>query len=259
MAGGAPARWADRRAARRGRAEFARLATSRPPQLEHFSRRHRVIAIDQRGFGTSDKPEQAYSIEGFADDAAWLCSELGVDAAVVIGHSLGGAVALALGARRPDLCSALALCDPAVFLPAWAFEHRNEIVAGLASPGYRGVIRLFADRHLFLDSDDAERRRWILDIMCTAPQHVLSATLEAMYAFDAESAARACRGPTLCIVPGQPLVGASRLQALCPQLELASTEEVGHFHPLLAPAAANAHLERFLLARTNSEAIGSPG
>ena len=60
-------------------------------------------------------------------------------------------------------------------------------------------------------------------------------------------------------MPGQPLLGAWRLQALCRQLELASTAEVGHFHPLLAPVATNAHLERFLPARTTSEAIGSPG
>ena len=38
------------------------------PQLEHFAGRHRVVALDQRGFGCSDKPEQAYTIDGFADD-----------------------------------------------------------------------------------------------------------------------------------------------------------------------------------------------
>src|SRR5262249_39115283 len=43
------------------------------PQVEHFRRRHRTVAVDLRGHGASDAPEQEYTISGFADDVAWLC------------------------------------------------------------------------------------------------------------------------------------------------------------------------------------------
>ncbi len=40
------------------------------PQFEHFGRKHRVAAVDLRGHGRSDTPEQDYTIDGFADDLA---------------------------------------------------------------------------------------------------------------------------------------------------------------------------------------------
>jgi len=40
------------------------------PQFGYFAARHRVVSVDQRGHGESDKPVQDYTIEGFADDLA---------------------------------------------------------------------------------------------------------------------------------------------------------------------------------------------
>ena len=40
------------------------------PQVAQFAPRHRVIAVDLRGHGASDAPEQRYTISGFADDVA---------------------------------------------------------------------------------------------------------------------------------------------------------------------------------------------
>ena len=44
------------------------------PQMEYFARQGRVLNAELRGHGESDKPHQAYSIEGFADDLFWLCT-----------------------------------------------------------------------------------------------------------------------------------------------------------------------------------------
>lgn len=67
-----------------------------------FTTRHRVVNVDLRGHGESDKPDGVYSIPSFADDLAWLCRELGLYRPVVVGHSLGGMIALDLAARYPD-------------------------------------------------------------------------------------------------------------------------------------------------------------
>ncbi|MEJ7755036.1 MAG: alpha/beta fold hydrolase [Nocardioidaceae bacterium] len=64
------------------------------PQLAHFATRHRTVAVDLRGHGESDAPEQDYTIEGFASDVAWMSQQLGLERPVVVGHSLGGIVAL---------------------------------------------------------------------------------------------------------------------------------------------------------------------
>ena len=77
------------------------------PQIEKISRTHRVIAVDLRGHGESDKPLQDYTMEVFADDLAWLCAQLGVDQ-LSLGHSMGGLVALS--------CRCDASIPPAVVL-----------------------------------------------------------------------------------------------------------------------------------------------
>jgi pimeloyl-ACP methyl ester carboxylesterase len=91
------------------------------PQFEHFAQRgHRVVAVDLRGHGESDKPHQSYSMQAFADDLAWMCRRLELVKPVVAGHSMGGIVAFDLAARYPDLPSAVVMLDAAVVLPSAA-------------------------------------------------------------------------------------------------------------------------------------------
>ncbi len=215
------------------------------PQIEHFSRDHRVIAPDQRGFGASDKPRQPYTIEGFADDLAWLCDHLGVKRPVVVGHSLGGAVALATAARHPDLPSAIVLCDPALFFPSTHAPRIAEFVAGLASPDYLAVAEEFVRTALFVDGDDAALRERIVQDMLGTPQHVMHSAFENLQAFDEEAAASACRVPVLHIDAAVAFGERDRFEACCPQLRVAQTKGAGHFHQLLAPQEVNALIEEF--------------
>lgn len=60
-----------------------------------------LVAYDQRGLGQSDKPDRAYSMADYADDAAGLLAALGWDDALVVGVSFGGMVAQELALRRP--------------------------------------------------------------------------------------------------------------------------------------------------------------
>ncbi|WP_327669215.1 MULTISPECIES: alpha/beta hydrolase [unclassified Streptomyces] len=70
----------------------------------------RVVALDQRGHGYSDRPAD-FSRTGYVEDAATVLEHLEIDNAVVLGHSLGGVNAYQLAARRPELVDALIVVD----------------------------------------------------------------------------------------------------------------------------------------------------
>ena len=70
-----------------------------------------MISVDLLGHGGSEKPKDGYSMEAQADRVAAALERLGVERALVAGHSTGGEVAIALAARHPKLTRALAVID----------------------------------------------------------------------------------------------------------------------------------------------------
>ncbi len=77
---------------------------------------YRVLAMDQLGFGKSDKPAQfSYTMESMAETAAEFLDAVNAPHAVVVGHSMGGEVALAMALRFPEQVEALVLTSPAGF------------------------------------------------------------------------------------------------------------------------------------------------
>src|SRR5690242_13268761 len=88
-------------------------------QVERFQDAYRCITVDLRGSGASTGSDRDFSVQDLAADLAAVCDHLGVDRAVVIGLSLGSAVAQELALLRPNLVSGL------VLLAAWSSTQRE--------------------------------------------------------------------------------------------------------------------------------------
>ena len=88
------------------------------PVIPALSARHRVIAIDLKGFGWSGRPAGDYSPQAQARLVLGLLDQRGVDRAVFVGHSWGAGVALALAAAAPERVERLALVS------AYAFDDQ---------------------------------------------------------------------------------------------------------------------------------------
>lgn len=76
-----------------------------------LARQHRVVAVDLLGHGGSEKPSSGYSVPDQANVIAEVLAELRVRRAEVVGHSLGGPVAIALAEQSPHLVSSLVAID----------------------------------------------------------------------------------------------------------------------------------------------------
>jgi pimeloyl-ACP methyl ester carboxylesterase len=77
---------------------------------EALASRHRVVAIDLRGHGQSDKPKQGYAEADFVADLTAILPGFD-DAPDLIGHSMGGRIAARVAAAHPELLRRLVLAE----------------------------------------------------------------------------------------------------------------------------------------------------
>ena len=95
--------------------------------VDELSSEFQLVTPDFPGFGESEKPTEgrfAYDVGAFAEVVADLFAGLDLGRAAVVGHALGGAVALTLAARHPELVSRLVLVDSLCFEAPAALRTR---------------------------------------------------------------------------------------------------------------------------------------
>lgn len=103
----------------------------------------RAIRFDKRGHGLSDE-SGAFRVEDLADDAAALIAHLGLGPVVFVGLSIGGMIAQALAARRPDLIRAVVLSNTAVRMGT--AQSWDERVAAIRAGGIESIADLIMQR-----------------------------------------------------------------------------------------------------------------
>jgi pimeloyl-ACP methyl ester carboxylesterase len=202
--------------------------------------------VDLRGHGESDAPSERYTVRRFAEDIASTCTQLGIERPVVIGHSLGGLVALDLASAYPGLVGAAVLIDSPLLPDGGRAEVVRDLVAGLRGRDPDSALRVYF-AGLFGPYDDAAMRSWILDQAVLTEPHVTSSLWEeSIVSWHDEAALRRCRVPLLYIDAGTPNADLARAVDMCSGLMIARTIGSGHFSPLMVPEQVNAVLERFL-------------
>lgn len=108
------------------------------PQL---AQRYRVIAPDLLGHGQSAKPRTDYSLGAFAAGLRDLLDELGISRATIVGHSLGGGVAMQFIYQHPEYCQRLILVSSGGLGPDVGW-----ILRLLAAPGVKFVLPVIAPK-----------------------------------------------------------------------------------------------------------------
>jgi pimeloyl-ACP methyl ester carboxylesterase len=216
------------------------------PQMRHFALRHRVLAPDLRGHGQSDAPRQRYTMQSFADDIGWMCDQLGYERPVLIGHSLGGLVAMEAAASGPGRFAAVALVDSVLLAPGDRAGFVDRLVASLRTPDAERTLREYYGT-FFGPFDEPDLETWILDEVVRTPPYVSSSVWEeAMASWSDEEALRRCAAPMLYLDAGTPNADLGRIAEIQPGLVLGRTIGSGHFSPLMVPDQVNTMIERFL-------------
>ena len=221
-----------------------------------LSAKHRVIALDLKGFGWTDRPEGDYSPEAQAQLILHLMDQRGIDRAAIVAHSWGASVALAATLAAPQQISRLALYDAWVYeeqLPPffhWSRSHGvGEMLFGLyyKERADEKMALAFFDKsyvteNLVQSVEDAMDRPGTVAAALAAVRGQNYAAVQERY--------RTITQPTLLLWGREDIVTTSsfgeRLSRDLPSSKLVVYPRCGHFPMIEAAAASNRDLVAFL-------------
>jgi pimeloyl-ACP methyl ester carboxylesterase len=236
--------------------------------LEALGSSSRAIAIDLPGFGESAKPDRAYTLGFFVQVVEELLDALEVERVRLVGHSLGGGIAMAFALARPERVERLALL--AAVVPGCPLRP-SLMYRLMSAPGLGEVLSLFATRAICAAAlrrcfvvRKPEEIAWLVGHQYAARttregRAAYLATLRGVkeaFTVQAPTYRAALAGwdrPTLMIHGRQdPVVPPSHAEAAARairRLEVRWLDRCGHFPQLEHGLVVNAWLEKFLPAR----------
>ena len=178
-----------------------------------FTRTFRVLSYDASGYGRSDKPVEAYSIEGWADEAAGLLDFLGVDRVLVLGSSMGGMIAIAFTAKYPE--HTIASCADAAFargdiLRRMLSQVLRRLGDTISIDDYSDLLTLTAVGPDYLEENPDHFERIRTMVRRTTPYTLRQCEL-AIEEMDLEALARTIQRPILFMNSPTDLITPSRL------------------------------------------------
>jgi len=221
------------------------------PYARRFAPRHRVLCLDQRGHGESDKPPTGYRWEAFADDFAGFLDALDLRDVDAVGHSMGGTViaaAAAMGSRR---VARAVLLDPVLIPgsplpePAWdnllasgarkrrdVWGSREEMFQALRP---KSIFAAWEEEfvRLYVDYGVGDRPDGQVELRC--PRDIEATIFSLGVLSDSFGFLERLSVPTLLVrgveSPSLPPASATEAMRRLPDGRLLSVERSGHFVP----------------------------
>lgn len=219
------------------------------PLLDRIDPRCRLLAPDFRGHGESAKPDAVYTAEAYAEDVRHLIDEVAGQPALVLGHSLGGVVAVQVGVTAPESVRALFLEDPPLYFVNDLNETYQALFQGMVmmartlQDGSRSADDWFEvmanapdpySGKPGIETMGAEKIRLRLDSIGMMRPQALEDGLAGSLEWDTDQVLRGLSCP-VTLVSGEPALGAvmtpeeaARVAGIAPRVRAIQLQGVGH-------------------------------
>jgi pimeloyl-ACP methyl ester carboxylesterase len=224
------------------------------PQIQEFSRRYRVIALDLPGHGDSPRPEgdQHYSPAACAEQLELLLDHLEIERAVLVGQSMGTVVSQIFCLAHPARVRALVLNGALAGSPPAGVQRGpwvDEIVKRIDARGIRAYMEELVP-NFFSRSPDPSLVKVATEEACKLAQHAALAYCRAVSGLSIRERLGEIRVPTLLIVGAEdgrtPVEESERMNRALPDSLLKIVKGAGHLANVEKPAEFNRAVLAFI-------------
>jgi pimeloyl-ACP methyl ester carboxylesterase len=218
-------------------------------QADAFAADYRVVTLDQAGHGESGKDRKVWSAGGLAGDVEAVVKALGLKRVILVGHSMGGPVALLAAKRMPGTVVAVIGADT---LQNAEFEMPEEVRKQFMEAfekDFKGTMRA-ALAGMLHEKTDAELKKWLLTRAEAQDPKMATGLMRDLSGLDQKKLLKEARVPVRCIN------SAGGFQFFTPtavainkkyaDFNAVTLEGVGHYPMLEKPAEFNGKLRDVL-------------
>jgi len=214
-------------------------------QVPVLKQKYTVVTVDLAGHGGTDGNRTDWSIARFGQDVATAAATVPSEQIVLVGHSMGGPVALE--AARLMKSRVIGIVGVDTFNTAGAPRPTQAQVDALVAPfekDFIGHTRQLVTAHLFGPNGNRELAGKIAYDMSLSPPRTAVPALRALFEYDYDQALKDIAVPVVGIYSdlGPPL-NEARIRKVMPKFRAVTLAGVGHFLMMEDPARFNATLE----------------
>jgi len=219
-------------------------------QIARFAPYFRLVALDIRGYGRSDKPETPFALGDMTDDVLAVCAQERISRAIFMGVSVGSGISLLIGLDRPDLAAAVILVGGS----SKGGANIADRVAGYTAADLRAYQRTHIRELVAPSFCDTPLGRWVLDLFSDHTQKLsgrcIAQIFRAREACDMRERLAAMKPPVLVINGAHDvsLARGTETAAMIPGASHVVLPGTGHACCIEDPAAFDGAVTAFLTA-----------
>ncbi len=167
-------------------------------QADAFAADYTVVTLDQAGHGESGKDRKAWTVDALAGDVEAVVKGLGLKRVILVGHSMGGPVALLAAKRLPGTVVAVVGVDT---LQDAEFKRPEELVKSLTAgleKDFKGMVGgMFGG--MLAEKSDASLKEWLGAKASSRDPAIAIALMRDLFALDQKTALKEAGVPVRCV------------------------------------------------------------
>jgi pimeloyl-ACP methyl ester carboxylesterase len=167
-------------------------------QVDVFAPDYRIVTLDQAGHSESGKDRKSWTTSSLADDVETVVKELGLKRVIIVGHSMGGSIALLAAKRMPGTVIAVigvdTLANAEFKLPE---EARKPLMEGFEKD-FKSAARMVFTAML-PEKTDAELKNWLAAKAEAQDPKMAVALMNDLFSLDTKKLLKEAKVPARCI------------------------------------------------------------